>query len=451
MKQLSLFVLSFFILGSYAKDWTNSSQHPAYPRELYVMGMGMSEHSLDQAKRAAQADVKKQISVHIQSSFIDEQTSESKNGIELYYLNTVKSYDRSYSSGDIQGVQIVETLEKDGIHYALAALDKMNFASKLRAEIKSLNDEMSKIYQQATTSIDKGDFTTGLADLSKIGALVIDVEEKIVLLSAVTTVEEADRAILSPADLGNLYAKCVSEVKIKLESGNRQKINSGELLTEDIIFKVVSGEKNLANIMVDIINEEDNVIASSITDENGLVTFSPEMIGYLPGGNHDLAATIRLKVKAEYQKILKRKARDFSVKVTSNPVYVKLKINSLPGFLDANSVKTRVAALLKESDYLIDDASTNAVEVDVEGTVQERLQGLSKERTFVKTGVTLSLVLKKSGKTIDMVVKSSKSVGSDKSTSMLKAISNINMKKELAGIYQKMMNQAQAKSSTKGE
>ena len=451
MKQLSLFILCFMMLSSFAKDWINSSQHPAYPRGLYVLGMGMSEHSLEQAKRAAQADVKKQISVHIQSSFIDEQTSESKNGVELYYLNTVKSYDRSYSSGDIQGVQIVETLEKNGIHYALAALDKMNFASKLRAEIKSLNDEMSKIFGQASASIDKGDFTTGLADLSKIGALVIGVEEKLVLLSAVTTIEESDRAILSPADLGNLYAKCVSEIKIKLESGNRQTINSGELLAEDVVFIVVSGKKELANIMVDIINEEDKVIASSITDENGKVTFTPEMLGYLPGGDHNFASTIRLKVKAEYQKILRRKARDFSVKVTAHPIYVKLKINSLPGFLDAGSVHTRVAALLKESDYLIDNTSTNTVEVSVEGTVQDHLQGLSKERTFVKSSVNITLVLKKSEKTIDMIVKSSKSVGSDKSTSMLNAISNINMKKELAGIYKKMMNQTQAKSSTKGE
>src|SRR5512133_1530687 len=117
-KLVSILVMVFAAALFAAKaDWTATGKHQAYPMEMYFVGVGLSEKGLDAAKQNAVVEVKKQISVKVSATTLDELTSYSVAGTERTASKS-ESRARLTTSGDVQGIQVVETVKKGKLFYA---------------------------------------------------------------------------------------------------------------------------------------------------------------------------------------------------------------------------------------------------------------------------------------------------------------------------------------------
>jgi len=83
MKQFAAMILLACAAFAMAGDeWMTSGKDIAYPQELYFVGIGMSERSQDAAKQNAMIEVRKEISVSVSATMLDEQYSISSAGKE---------------------------------------------------------------------------------------------------------------------------------------------------------------------------------------------------------------------------------------------------------------------------------------------------------------------------------------------------------------------------------
>jgi len=194
MKNVIIGVMLLAIaLTAFAGDqWVTAGRDIEYPNDLYFVGVGLSERGPDAAKQNAMVEVKKQITVKVNASMLDEQMSLTAGGRETS-INRIESRSRLTTSGDVQGIEVVKTATQGKITYALAVLDKKNFVSNCRAKIAELKTRLAKLVEAATADIGAAKIGAALGKLSEAKSVIADILDERTLLSAAAEITKAEQ------------------------------------------------------------------------------------------------------------------------------------------------------------------------------------------------------------------------------------------------------------------
>lgn len=425
-----VFLVSLVTAGD---QWMTSGRDGAYPKDFYFTGLGTSAESQKLAVQNAQVAVKRQISVGVNSSVVNERSSSTLNGKDAYDVDNYQSRARMTTEGDIQGVEVVKEGKKNGVFFALAALDKENFKSNLEVQIKELKSQLSKRMEGAKADINNKNLGKAMISLVASHSIMDEIKEKRTLLSAVTVVSEKESLNYTQTDLDEMYSQAVTSLELKLVSGEDQSFKVGKKLEKPFVFEVKANGEPIQGVVVRLYNESDKKVMEAHSDKSGLVTFHLEDKAELEVGEHEYKASLYLKVSSAFRKVLRSQDKTVSYEVESQPCYVNIKVKG------DSKVSAKVKKLLSKYDILNSPESKHTLEVSISSLETGRTQGVSEARSFIKTEVTANFVLK-DGKGLELLSfeKDAKGLGTSKEKSIIKGLGNLKISKSVKKLSSKV-------------
>lgn len=427
ISKISFTMFVFFISLTVASDqWMTSGRDGAYPKVMYFTGLGTSTESKELATQAAQVAVKRQISVGVNSSVVNERSSSTLNGENAYNVDNYQSRARMTTEGDIQGVEIVKEGKKSGVFFALAALDKENFESNIRVQIKELKLELTKRIESAKSDLQEKKLGKAMISLVASHSIIDDIKEKRTLLSSVSVVSEKESLNYSETDLDEMYSKAVSSLEMKIISGEKQVLTVGKKLDSPFIFEITANGEPIQGVIVRLYDESDKKVMEVHSDKSGIASFALNEKAELAVGEHEYRASLYLKVKSAFRKVLKTQDKSISYEVESEPCYVNILVKG-----DAQ-VTSKVEKLLSKYNILNKQNSNQTLEVEVFGTEVGRTQGVSASRSFIKTEVVASFMFKdEKGKELLSFEQKAKGFSKTLEKSIIKGLGNLKMSKHI--------------------
>lgn len=421
-----------------ANEWITSGKHPAYPSDLYFVGVGLSEKGTDAAKMSAMVEVKKQISVKVNSTTLDEMSSFSINGAEK---SASKSESRAMltTEGDVQGIQVVETAQQGKLFYALAILDKKNFEYNTRAKIQELKKDLATQMNGAKADISSGKIGLGMKKLSAAKRDISDIYEQRTLLSAAAAITEAETVPVSVNDITALYEQCVASIKVDKAGGDNQELSVGMVPDAPFAITVNVQGTPVSGVLVELRDEANKLVMDKFTDEAGAVAFSLGENVNSAVGTHKYTTIIKLPVNANLQKTLASTNQVFSYVVKSNPCYARIEVKTASELTaDQADLTDKAVKLLAKYDVQMDSTSEYILQLNLSAKETGNVTGLSESRTFVKTDVSMTFSLLENGKSLVSFQKTGKGTGSTFGKSVAAAIPNVGIKADIKLILDKI-------------
>jgi TolB-like protein len=421
------------LLQSFAADtWTTLGRDAEFPTELYFVGIGASERSQDAAKQASMVEIRKQISVKINATTLDEQISNIAGGMETY-SNKVESRSRLSTSGEIQGIQVVKTAQQGKIFYALAVLEKELFIKKTRADIADLNSRIIALVEGTRTDINAANMGQALQKLSEAKKLISKVAAQRTLLSAASAPVEADKPAYTVTDINTMYEKCVASLRTTKTSGDGQSFPVGMVPQEPFVVSVTAlGTVPVAMIPVAIM-QGTKKLAEKYTDDKGMAEFYVGSQADISAGNHTCFAAITLPVSSVNKKYLFAQNQDFAYTVISNPCAANIQIEMTADLAkDRNVISEKLIDRLSKFDIKNDPDAPATVKVSLSAKDAGGVTGISENNSFVKTELTaIFTVLNDDGKQLASFTGSSKGMGGSFAKSVSAGIDNLKIEKDI--------------------
>ncbi|RKY65602.1 MAG: hypothetical protein DRP97_08870, partial [Candidatus Latescibacterota bacterium] len=171
--------------GKGLPDWATTHTHPQYPAQTHLLGVGISEESMDRAKEDARLDLTRQIKVRIKSEMVDIQ-KHAQVGEQETYRNEITNRTEMLVDETVTGMQVVETAEEKGVFYALAALDRRRFAAGLKQEIEDGVQAVTEGMADADRMVREGRIAPAVANLTQAYDRSGEVLSKRVLVRALS-------------------------------------------------------------------------------------------------------------------------------------------------------------------------------------------------------------------------------------------------------------------------
>jgi len=431
-------VLMLAALVCGANEWITTGKSPEFPVELYFVGVGLSEKGMDAAKNNAQVEVKKQISVSVNASVLDEMSSVTSGGAEK---TSSKSESRAMltTSGDVQGIQVVQTAQQGKIYYALAVLDKANFISNTKTKIQELKKDLKSMMSGATADIGAGKIGQGMKKLSAAKRDINDIYGQRTLLSAATQITDAEKVDVSQNDIAALYEKCVASIKVSKTAGDNQELTVGMVPEMPFTLQVTAEGTPVSGTLVELRDDAKKLLMTKFTDEAGNAEFSLGDNANTAVGSHSYVAALKLPVSSNLMKVLEATNQAFTYKVKSNPCYAKIEVK-VPDDLNAASteITDKAVKLLTKYDVMEDKENEYTVQVAITSKEAGTITGLSAANTFVKSDVTLAFALLQDNKNVVAFQKTAKGQGSTYAKSVGTALSNAAIKTDIKLILEKI-------------
>jgi hypothetical protein len=419
-------------------QWVTAGRDIEYPNDLYFVGVGMSEHGPEAAKQNAMIEVKKQITVKVTASTLDEQTSLTSAGIEKS-SNLVESRSRLTTSGEVEGIEIVKTANRGNITYALAVLDKKNFVSNCRAKISELKKQLGQLVKTATQDIGGAKINAALAKLSEAKKVMGEIVDQRTLLSAAAVITPAEQLNFTMTDIAALYEKCVSSIRMTKISGDNQTFAVGMVPSEPFVVKVTADNAPVANIPAAIMDNNRRIV-EKFTDDKGRAELFLGEKADMSAGSHSYNVIISMQVSSDARKYLSAQTQTFNYTVQSNPCYagIETEVSADLGSGRAD-IEKKVIARLSKYDIKNDPQSKNILKVTVSAVEAGGVQGLSQGSSFIKTDVTLVIALvDENGKTLASIQGSAKGMGGSVVKSAVQGIDNIKIDSDIKPLLEKI-------------
>ncbi|MCU0610075.1 MAG: LPP20 family lipoprotein [Chitinispirillaceae bacterium] len=368
MKHVSACILLAAAVLSADDTWTTSGKDADFPQERFFVGIGISGQSQDAAKQNALVEVRKQLSVSISSTVLEEQSS-IKIGKKERATNRTDSRTKLSTSGEVQGIEVVKTAKRGKGYYALAVLDKKHFAGTCRSVISELQKEITGLVDDARVdlrSAQNGPAVIKLSAAQRILERLMDIRK---LLSAAAALADADKLPVTHSDIAQLYEQCASSLKMAAASDSRQSCTVASPAKPIAVIVTASGTP-APGIPVSLLDERDSAVQKTVTGDDGVARFPLNEAGaVLPVGKHTFTAVIALSVLPECAKILAVQNRVFSCTVTSDPGFARLAIsidkNLLP---EIKAIENKTAELLSRYDIRQDPTAESTLLVSVSAT-----------------------------------------------------------------------------------
>lgn len=437
-------VVAIFVLGCAAlvlagDEWMITGKDIAYPQELYFVGIGMSERSQEAAKQNAVVEVRKQISVSVSASMLDEQYSLVSGGKESAGSRT-ESRARLSTSGEMQGIEVVKTGTKGKAFFALAVLDKKNFESNCRAAIAEARTELATLIEGAKADIAAAKTGAALTKLSAAKKAITKILDQRKLLSAVATVTDAEKLPYTQTDIALLYEQCVSGLRMVKSGGDNQSFAVGMVPAEPFSVTVTVQGAPAPGIPVNLLAAPNKTVLTRYTDDAGVATFILGENADMSAGSHSYTAAIALSVSDALKKVLAAQNQQFSYTVVSNPCFAKLVVDVSPNLAEGrDDIAKKIMARLSKYDIKDDPGADATLLINVSATETGNVQGLSENNTFIKTDVNLIMTLKDdAGKELGSLNAKGKGTGGNLIKSAVNGAENVKVEKDLKSLLEKI-------------
>jgi len=419
----------------FASDgWTGSGTDPEYPKTLYFVGVGMSERGVNEARNNAVVEVKKQISVNINATVLDEQMSMISDGIEVASQNRTKSTARLTTQGAVQGIEVARTTQKDGVYYALAVLDKENFAANCKTLIQENKAELERMMSTARKAIANAQVQDALRALAAARHALKTVVEQRTLLSAAQPLTQQQQLNYTKTDIDQLYEQSIAGITMTKISGDRQEVVAGNPPPYPFVVEVTINSTPAPMIPVYLKNESGKVVVVEYTRANGRANLVPDDAADMSAGVHRYTASIGLKVSSSVKTMLTAQEISFKYTVTTSPVYVNISVALSPNVSsDKSGIVKKVVKRLGKYNLMHDGAACFSLLADISVEEKGHVQGVSAARTFVSSIVDATFTLKDGkGRTLSTFGKTAKGTGSTLGKSAQQAIGNLKIKESAA-------------------
>ena len=433
-------MLCAFIAASFANDqWVTTGRDIEYPNELYFVGVGMSERGPEAAKQNAMVEVKKQITVKISASTLDEQFSLTTGATEVS-SNRIESRSRLVTSGEVQGIEVVKTATQGKITYALAVLDKKNFVSNCRTKISELKKQLEQLITGAQADIGAAKIGAALDKMSAAKKIIMEIGDGRTLLSSAGELSAAEQLNYTMTDIAGLYEKCVSSVRLTKVSGDNQVFAVGMVPSEPFVVLAATTEGAPVPMLPVALCEGAKKILEKFTDDKGKAELTLGEKADMSVGSHSYTAVISLQVSSAAKKYLSAQDQAFGYTVQSNPCFANVQVEvSQTLFRDRDEIAKKVVARLAKYDLKNDPQSENTLKVMVNAVEAGGVEGLSQSSSFIKTEITLSMTLiDEEKKEVASLQGSAKGMGGSVAKSAAQGIENVKIDKDLKPLLEKI-------------
>ena len=440
MLKMRMGLLPFFIIAqAFAGDqWVTTGRDIEYPNDFYFVGVGLSERGPEAARQNAMVEVKKQITVKVNASMLDEQMSLSTGGRETS-INRVESRSRLTTSGEVQGIEVVKTATQGKITYALAVLDKKNFVANCKAKIAELKGQLAKLVDGAKADIGAAKLGSALSKLSEAKKLIADILDERTLLSAAAEVTKAEELNYTLTDIAALYEQCISSIRITKVSGDNQVFAVGMVPADPFVVTVATADGASVSMLPIAIMDGSKRLVEKFTDDKGKAELLLGEKADMSVGSHSYTVAITLQVSSDAKKYLTAQAQSFGYTVQSNPCFAKIDVEISQTLASGrDDIIKKVMTRLSKYDIKHDPQAENILKVTVSAVEAGGVQGLSQSSSFIKTDVTMVLTLLDDGKELATVQGSAKGIGGSVAKSAAQGIDNLKIDKDLKPLIEKI-------------
>jgi len=399
----------------------------------------MSERGPDAAKQNSMVEVKKQITVKVSASMLDEQMSLTAGGRQTS-VNRVESRSKLTTSGEVQGIEVVKTAMQGKISYALAVLDKKNFVANCRATIAELKKQLAQLMQTAGEDVAGAKIGSALKKLSDAKKVIGEILDQRTFLSSAAEITKAEELNFTMTDIAALYEKCVSSVRMSKVSGDNQVFAVGMVPSEPFVVQVATADGTPVPMLPVAVTEGNKRSVEKYTDDKGKAQLLLGEKADMSVGSHSYNAVISLQVSSDARKYLDAQAQTFTYTVQSNPCFAKVDIEvSQILSTGRDEIIKKVITRLSKYDIKNDPEAENSLKVMVTAVEAGGVQGLSQSSSFIKTEVTLAMTLvDENGKELASVQGSAKGMGGSVIKSAAQGIDNVKIDKDLKPLLDKL-------------
>jgi len=412
-------------------EWAETNTHPEYPSSRYLLGVGISESSSDEAKNRARVDVMKQIRVQITSEMVDVQES-LQIGEQEYYQNQIRSRTEMLVQETVSGMQVVETTEAEGVFYALAALDRNRFVSGLEQDMEDGVQAINQGMSDADRMVREGRIAPALANLTQAYDRSSKVLSKRVLIRAISSVPFMLEGVVGPAKVLSNMREILAHLRLEKVSGDGQTVEPQAALAEPLVARLVvvqtSQETTPVEGMTIRFAAVRKKIREVITDKNGSaqtdamaytdravgrITARPVLSGIPPEVSRDLPIT---EVVFYY-----------AVEREGYPVQIAI---TMEDGAPAPKVEAKLTKALNKLGYVVDAESPILLKGEVVPGETKEVEGLGGTRVLAKAELDLSVTDLGSGTVLESLIFSGKGMDKTEKAALRKAVKQIKIKKD---------------------
>lgn len=418
MLVMSALVLTGFAVAASLSDLGND---PAYPPQMYVIGVGSSPVSQADADNQAVAQIQKQITVTVKVNQESGMKSTRANGKEDL-KRWLDSRATMNSRGDIQGADIVKRFTKDKNFIAVAALSKTKFAAQKRLNMKEAAKALTTLATQAKVDADANKLADALSARSRIEERIRYFESERLLLSAVEVVTTADTLPVNIDILNKVFEAALKKLSIEVVSGGDQSLTDPAQALLPWVVKVSAAGTPISEMPLQLMSPERKVMRNAVTDAQGMATFYPDAFVGRAAGEQVWKVMADLNVTRSQMDLIERKRADFRFTVTPMECKVKMVMKNV-----APAAKAEIAKTLGNYGFRDDGSAKKSLEIGTSVLEKGYSQGLSQASSFYMNEVSLSLAVKDAaGRSVHSTVVKAVGAGS-KEASVVNAISKMQL------------------------
>ena len=406
-------------------QWALTHKNPNFPVEAYILGVGSAkgENADDAAKRLAQSDVASQVRVRVQTEIKNiQQTYELNNDERTFAEFRIKS--TSVVDEELPGAQIIETQTDPATNttYALAVLNKLQFARTIESELTRGWSQVSELVTTSSEFFRHGKITEALQSLADARQTAIGLLPKVALHDAVSPISYETMPSLGPAALASKIRNFISCIRVEKKDGDAQKGKIGDPFSRPFIVAVSvsvdSVEVLAAGVGVEFLSSTGELLGATTTDATGMAKFSTTVRATI---GSSIRAQIALRSLAgEFDSNLAAKSTQFTYSTVDADVAFSVRIEVIPVSI-SNILSAALTDAVTKIGYQVVDMSRFEIVGSLRTSPASAITGLGGTIYNISCEATIYLQDKETGRTLGTIVIKSSGVGSTEEEAKEKA------------------------------
>ncbi|NLB62624.1 MAG: hypothetical protein GX801_00770 [Fibrobacter sp.] len=381
-----IFSITSLIWAQNSGSLTDVGNDPAYPLEMYFVGIASSPHSQEDADNLAIGQIQKQITVNVKVNQQSRTTSQ-RMGNREQVNRWLDSRTNLTSQGDLQGVEITKRSTQGKNYRSMAVLKKSKFAAAKRLAMQEAGKALTTVANNALKNIEAGEIVDALNAKARMDELIRVFTEERLLLSAAESLGDDDAIPVNLDEVNKAYNDVLKKINLEVVSGDNQVLTSPGQAFEPWVLSAKVDSTALTEFPIKITAPNRKVVRTTITNDKGDAIFYPDAFALRTAGEHFYRATPDLQVPAIQVDLVERKRADFNYKMEPKECGVKLNIRG------TGAVAAIQPLTVMLNNYGLKNNSNAINTLKIALSIQEKgvIQGLSEASTFTMQELVLDI------------------------------------------------------------
>jgi TolB-like protein len=225
-------------------DWVLGKEHPDFPKNQYLVGVGLSDMHSGSAKDSARSNLAKNLKVKVRSKF-SEKGKKTVNGMDGDISATestqIELVIETEVDAVLKGVEIKDGWldQSKGVFYAFAVVERTMAASWIQDEISKIESILKRNLNEGIKAEKRGDVITALSSyLSgyKNAPSIPPLKNAVYIITNVENKTESQD--ISTQEFESRVKRIAKNLNIDKVSGDRQIVKTQIGVTEPLVAKV---------------------------------------------------------------------------------------------------------------------------------------------------------------------------------------------------------------------